>query len=87
MLIIEARWRRWKYRDANADPCDRYLPGVFRIPEGVRVRFPDGDEYDSTGGPDGRNEDGTTMEGSPVHQALTDAGFLLEQAGTCHLRP
>ena len=78
-MIIEAKDYKWQYRDTNADPCDRYFAGAFRIPEGVTVRFPNGDEYDSTGGPDGRSEDDTTMEGSPVHQALVDAGLSLER--------
>ena len=76
---IEAKDYKWKYRDAQAAPCDRYLPGSYRIPDGVTVRFPNGDEYDSTGGPDGPSETDTAMEGSPVYQALVDAGWPLEK--------
>ena len=78
-MIIEAKDYQWKYCDKDAPPRGRYLPGIFRIPEGVIIRFPNGEEYDSTGGPDGRNLEGTTMEGSPVHQALVDAGLSLER--------
>lgn len=69
-MIIESEFRRWK-----KTPDGKYLPGVFQFPEGVVVRFPDGDEYCSEDGP--RDRVATTMEGSPVHQALVAAGLEL----------
>jgi hypothetical protein len=76
--VIEGEEREWIYADPDASPCDRYLPGLFKIPDHIAVKFPNGDIYDSTGGPDGPSN-GITREGSPVHQALVASGVKLEQ--------
>jgi len=71
-----------KIYDVPYFPWDWSVDGSFVWPDGVTLRFPDGEEWDKHGGREANgwsvscNPDGTGERGSPCGQALKSLGLI-----------